>query len=141
MMQHKVKVLIVDDNERMRKMVKLYLRGLADEIRECEDGEQAFDAYAEFQPDWVVMDLVMERVDGLTATRRIIATFPDAHILMVTQYDDIELRAAAGEAGVSGYVLKENLLDMQRLLQSPLTQTNTPAVQNATAQTVMSSCP
>jgi len=120
MMQLKVKVLIVDDNQQMRQMVKFYLRELADEIHECEDGEQAFDAYAEFQPDWVVMDLVMKQVDGLTATRRIIATFPEAHILMVTQYDDTELRAAAGEAGVCGYVLKENLLDMQRLLQSPL---------------------
>ena len=117
-MQPEVKVLIVDDNQQMRQMVKFYLRELADEIHECEDGEQAFDAYAEFQPDWVVMDLVMKQVDGLTATRRIIANFPDAHILMVTQYDDIELRAAASEAGVSGFVVKDDLLRMRSLLNS-----------------------
>jgi len=80
--------------------------------------------YSYLPPGAYIFKVIAENGDGVwseqAATRRIIATFPEAHILMVTQYDDTELRAAAGEAGVCGYVLKENLLDMQRLLQSPL---------------------
>ena len=115
-----MKVLIVDDNQQMRQMVKFYLRGLADERRECADGAEALDVYTEFEPDWVLMDWEMNRVDGLAATRRIRAAYPEAHILLVTQYDDRELRLAASEAGVSGYVLKDDLLTLRSLLQAEI---------------------
>lgn len=112
-----MKVLIIDDNQQMRQMVKLYLRGIADETRECADGAEALAAYTEFQPDWVLMDWLMPQVDGLTATRRLRAVFPAARVLLVTQHDDRELRRAACEAGVCGYVLKENLFELPQTLQ------------------------
>ena len=118
-MQLLMKVLIVDDNAQMRQMVKFYLNGVAEETRECADGAEALDAYTEFQPDWVLMDWEMKRVDGLTATHGIMAAFPAARVLFVTQYDEDELRRAAQAAGACGYVLKENLLDVQHLLQTP----------------------
>lgn len=116
-MQTLMRVLIVDDSQPMRQMVKFYLRGIADETRECADGAEALAAYAEFRPDWVLMDWEMKQMDGLTATRGIRANFPDAHILFVTQYDDIELRAAASEAGVCGFVPKDDLLALRSLLE------------------------
>lgn len=112
-----MKVLIVDDNEQARQMIKQYLRELSDEFRECEDGAEAVAAYAEFQPDWVLMDWEMKQVGGLVATRSIIADFPDAHILMVTNYDEKDLRQAAEEAGARGFVLKDDLLMLQSFLQ------------------------
>ena len=115
-----MKVLIVDDNQQMRQTVKFYLRDLVDETRECADGAEALDVYTEFQPDWVLMDWEMKRVDGLTAARRIRAAYPKAQILLVTQYDDRELRQAASEAGVSGYVLKDDLLALRSLLQEAI---------------------
>ncbi len=119
-MQAAMKVLIVDDNQQMRQMLKFYLNGLTDEICECEDGAGAVAAYMEFQPDWVLMDWEMKNVDGLTATRHIMAAFPEANILLVTQYDDRELRAAASDAGASGYVLKDDLLTLRSLLQEEI---------------------
>ncbi len=113
-----MKVLIVDDNQQARQMIKHYLRELSDEFRECEDGAEAVSAYAEFTPDWVLMDWEMKRVDGLTATRRILASFPEAHILFVTQFDEPELRQAAAEAGASGFVSKDDLLTLQSLLKN-----------------------
>lgn len=104
-----MKVLIVDDNEQARLMMKHYLRELSNEFRECEDGADSLQAYAEFLPDWILMDWEMKRLDGLTATRKIIEKHPAAKILMVTQYDDEALREAAFEAGASGFILKENL--------------------------------
>ena len=110
------KLLIVDDNAEMRQLVKSIVKKVSDVVFECEDGAEALAAYTTFRPDWVLMDWEMKRVDGLTATRRIRAEFPDARILFVTQYDNRELRHAAREAGACGYVLKENLLELRQLL-------------------------
>ena len=56
------------------------------------------------------MDIVMKNVDGIMATRQIIAAFPQARIVIVTDYNEGELRQAAHEAGACQYVVKENLL-------------------------------
>lgn len=87
-----LKVLIVDDNQQARTMIKHYLHELADVVAECEDGADALDCYEKNRPDWVLMDWEM-RTDGLTATRRIVKAHPEARILIVTQYDD-EVREA-----------------------------------------------
>lgn len=116
-MMSKLNILIVDDNPAVRTMTRFYLQDIANEIRECEDGADAFKAYAEFQPDWVLMDWQMKRVDGLAATREIKFGFPNAKIVMVTQYNDDELRTAADEAGVCGFVSKDDLMSLRNLLE------------------------
>ncbi len=105
-----MKLLIVEDDARMREMIKLFLRDLADEIVEREDGAEALTAYREFAPDCVVMDIGMARMDGLKATRQIVGVFPQARIVILTQHDDPELRKAAREAGAAEYISKKNLL-------------------------------
>ena len=75
-------------------------------------------AYGTHRPDWVVMDVSMEPVDGIAATRQIIQAFPDARVVMVTQHADVSLRDAAHEAGACGYLLKDNLLDVRRFLEA-----------------------
>ncbi|HUR36068.1 MAG TPA: response regulator, partial [Vicinamibacterales bacterium] len=70
------------------------------------------------RPDWVLMDLRMARMGGLEATRRLVAADGTARVLIVTDYDDVHWRAAASDAGACGYVLKENLLDIRRMLES-----------------------
>lgn len=111
-----MKVLIVDDNSQMREMMKNYLPSVAGEICECEDGINALASYEKFLPDWVLMDWQMKRMDGLTATRQIIGNFPEARVLLVTQYNDHELREAALEAGACGFILKENLSELREIL-------------------------
>lgn len=98
-------VVIVDDSPQFRELIRLVVSGLADEVNECADG------------DWVLMDLRLSRIGGLEATRRLLAADRGARILIVTDYDDVHWRAAAIEAGASGYVLKENLLEVRRLLE------------------------
>ena len=70
-------LLIVDDNAAIRRMIGRVARDLVDDIRECTDGSQALDAYREFQPDLVLMDVAMPETDGIAATRRIKSEFPD----------------------------------------------------------------
>jgi DNA-binding NarL/FixJ family response regulator len=111
-----MKLMIVEDNPQMCQLLKQLLSDLAEVIVECADGQQAVAAYAAEQPDWTLMDLRMERLGGIEATRRIRAAWPEARILIVTEYDDQHWRAAAQQLGACGYVLKENLLDLRRLL-------------------------
>jgi two-component system response regulator DegU len=115
-----MKVLIVDDSSQMRRMMRQFLPADAAEIRECEDGIDALEYYEKFLPDWVLMDWQMKQMNGLEATRQIIGKFPEAKILLVTQYNDRELREAATEAGVCGFVLKENLAELRRFLAAPM---------------------
>ena len=117
MQGQKMKVLIVDDNPQMREMTRQFLPASADEIRECADGAFAFSAYADFLPDYVLMDWQMKQTDGLTATREILKSFPEARVLLVTQFDDAELRASAAEAGIQGFISKDNLSALREILR------------------------
>ena len=113
-----MKVLIVEDNAVMREMIKRMVGDLADQISECEDGNQALAAYEASCPDWVLMDIEMPRMDGITATQRLTRTHPEARVIIVTDYSDEPLRAAARAAGACGYVLKENLIELRRWLEA-----------------------
>ena len=110
--------MIVDDNDEIRRMLRTVLADVADPIYECHDGAEAGAAYGTHRPDWVLMDVSMEPMDGITATRHIIKAFPDARVVMVTQHADVTLRDAAREAGACGYLLKDNLLDVRRFLEA-----------------------
>src|SRR5215470_17985253 len=105
-----MKVLIAEDNPSMRRMIRRAVAGVADEISECNDGAAACSLYGELRPDWVLMDIELGQVNGITATRRIKAEYPEARVVIVTSYDDEQLRGAAKVAGACGYVLKEDLL-------------------------------
>ena len=111
-----MRIMIVDDNRQMRRMMASLLERLAEEIIECGDGAEAAPAYREHRPDWVLMDVEMGRVDGIEATRQIRSAFPEARIIIVTNYDEAELRTAASAAGAYAYVLKDNLLVIRQIL-------------------------
>ncbi len=60
----------------------------------------------------------MKYVDGIAATTQITSAFPEARVMIVTDYDDQELRGASCKAGACGYLLKENLLDLSQILRA-----------------------
>jgi CheY-like chemotaxis protein len=111
-----MKVLIVDDSEPMRRMIKTFIDDLVEDTVECGDGSEALAAYREHQPDLVLMDIKMGVVDGLAATRQIKKLFPEARIVIVSQWEDKALREAAHTAGAEAYVGKTDLLPLRRIL-------------------------
>ena len=115
-------LLIVEDNDQMRRMIVRLVRGLAEHTYECSDGVEALPAYTIHRPDWVLMDVKMKEMDGISATKQIKASYPEANIMIVTDYDDPDLREAARSAGAREYVTKENLLDVRRILGSRITR-------------------
>ncbi len=89
---------------------------MADDIRECSDGAEALHAFRQYCPDLVLMDIEMLQMDGIAATREIIAACPEAKVVIVSRHGDEQTREAARQAGACGYVLKENLLDLCQLI-------------------------
>jgi two-component system response regulator DegU len=112
-----MRLLIVEDNAGMRKLIRSVVAPVAEDVYECSDGSEALGAYSAHLPDFVLMDIQMGLLDGITATRRIKAADPAARIIIVTDYDQRDLREAARQAGACAYVVKENLLELVRLLQ------------------------
>lgn len=113
-----MRVLIVDDNPSMRRLIRSVIDGVADVVGECADGAEAPAAYAALRPDCVLMDIRMAGTDGVVATRQIATAWPTARICIVTDYEDADLRAAAHRAGACAYVLKDDLLSLRQLLRS-----------------------
>jgi CheY-like chemotaxis protein len=111
-------VLIVDDNAAIRRLLRRAVIDTASDVWECSDGSEALAVYTDYRPDIVLMDIRMPRMDGLTATRQIRQFHPTARVVMVTDYDDEDLRNAASEAGACGYALKQNLTNLAGLIRS-----------------------
>jgi len=118
------KVLIADDDARMRQLVRQIVAGFASEICEASDGAAAVAICAAERPDWVLMDLRMQPIDGLRATAKIKAHFPETRIAIVSQFDDDALRVKAAQAGACAYLLKENLHELPRILAGEGAQTH-----------------
>jgi DNA-binding NarL/FixJ family response regulator len=111
-------VLIVDDNPGVRRLLRRVVLDTASTVWECSDGAKALAVYADLRPDIVLMDIHMSNMDGLVATGQIREFHPEARVIMVTDYDDEDLRKAASEAGACGYALKQNLTELPGLIRS-----------------------
>ncbi|WP_042222599.1 response regulator [Oceanobacillus manasiensis] len=103
-----ISVLFADDHEMVRIGVSAYLSSQPDidVIAEAADGGEAVLKALELKPDIILMDLVMKEMDGIEATRQIIARWPEAKIIIVTSFLDDEKVYPALEAGATSYMLK-----------------------------------
>ena len=102
----------------MRELFKVTLAGVAEVVGECSDGREVLAQYARLQPDWVVMDVEMKDVDGIAATRQIVAAYPLARVVIVSNHGSDDLRRAACEAGAVRYIVKEDLIDILAILST-----------------------
>ncbi|MFG6113911.1 response regulator [Halobacillus sp. MO56] len=103
-----IKVLFADDHEMVRIGVSAYLSAQADieVVAEADDGGEAVKLALEMKPDIILMDLVMKKMDGIEATRKITDAWPEAKIIIVTSFIDDEKVYPALEAGATSYMLK-----------------------------------
>ena len=105
-----IRVLVADDQSMVRAGFRLLLSNEQDieVVAEARDGLEAVDKAARYRPTVVLMDIRMPELDGLEATRRILATDDTARILILTTFDLDEYVYEALRAGASGFVLKDD---------------------------------
>jgi DNA-binding NarL/FixJ family response regulator len=105
-----IRVLVADDQSMVRAGFRMLLSGEdgIEVVAEADNGLEAVDKAARFQPAVVLMDIRMPELDGLEATRRILAADPAARILILTTFDLDEYIYEALQAGASGFVLKDD---------------------------------
>jgi two-component system, NarL family, response regulator LiaR len=104
-----IPVLVADDHEVVRQGLRTFLQlqdGI-DVVGDAADGAQAVTRVEELLPDVVLMDLVMPRMDGIEAIRRIRAVSPSTRVLVLTSFAEDEKVFAAVKAGAAGYLLKD----------------------------------
>ena len=105
-----IRVLVADDQSMVRAGFRMLLAGETGHRgrRRGENGREAVDKTARFNPDVILMDIRMPELDGLQATRRILAEDNGARILILTTFDLDEYVYEALSAGASGFVLKDD---------------------------------
>jgi len=102
---------MVDDHTLLRQGLRAFLENYDDVqvVGDVSTGEEALTRVGELRPDVVLMDIMMQGMNGLEATRRIRQQYPEVRVLVVTQFDDRQLVLSLLQAGAAGYVLKRAL--------------------------------
>ena len=113
-----MKLLIVDDSKEMRRSIRSIVADAADSVCECANGSLAVAVYTKEQPDFVLMDINMRKMNGIQATENLRKIFPEARVLIVTNYSEREFREEAMEAGAEKYFLKDRLMLVKEYLQT-----------------------
>jgi DNA-binding NarL/FixJ family response regulator len=104
-----IRLLIVDDQRLMRQGLRTLLELEPDMqvAAEAEDGLAALEQYEQHQPDVVLMDIRMPRLDGVEATRRLLGRWPGGRVIILTTFDDDQSVFEGLRAGALGYLLKD----------------------------------
>lgn len=116
MSDKKIKLIIVDDHPILREGLKtvLELTGGFEVVADTDDGKIVNDLIMAKKPDMILMDIRMEKLDGISASRIIKKDFPNIKILLLTMHDDEHYIKEALEIGVEGYILK--MSDMKNVV-------------------------
>ncbi|PLR82591.1 response regulator [Bacillus sp. V33-4] len=112
------KIVIIDDHQLFREGVKRILdfENSFEVLAEGDDGSEAIELVEQNQPDVVIMDINMPRINGVEATRQLIDKYPDTRVIILSIHDDENYVTHALKSGASGYLLKE--MDADALVEA-----------------------
>ncbi len=118
-----LKLLVVDDHAEFRRTVRHIFEAYQSVVAEADSGEEAVKQFAEWRPDWVIMDLRMPGMGGIKATEAIRKLDPAARVIIISQFTQPEFRDQARQAGAVNFVDKENVSLLVELILAPPSKT------------------
>lgn len=112
-MKTPIRILVADDNSLVRRSIRVMLDAIDDVeiVGEAEDGQEAVDLVEKTNPDVVLMDISMPRMDGLKATERIQTMKTAAQVLILSMYANTTFVRQALRKGARGYLLKRTFAE------------------------------
>jgi YesN/AraC family two-component response regulator len=113
-----MKLLIVDDNPSIRKIVRHLLSDRFEQIHDASNGLEALEVYQKFIPDFVVMDIEMPEVDGLVGAKMIKNEFPQSRIIMMSKFKDEEMISLSKYIGAEAYFFKDDLSQIESYFET-----------------------
>jgi len=140
-----VRILVVDDHEPFRRFLhlKLQQRPELQIVGEASDGLEGVQKAKDLQPDLILLDIGLPRLNGIEAAHRILKFFPNANILFISQVNDAAVIAAAIGNGAKGFVRKLNVnRELLPAIEAALRRehiTSTGVTQRESASSVLSS--
>jgi CheY-like chemotaxis protein len=115
-------IMIVDDSARMRTVIREIVCRPGDSVTECSDGTEAVSEYLRSlhdPPVYIFMDIELKVMDGFTAAEQILRVNPHARIIVVTNHNTSAFRLKAKQLKISGFVLKDDLQQLARIIIRP----------------------
>src|SRR5512136_2106706 len=131
-----IQVMLVDDHNVVRSGLATFLRAYDDLklVGEAKNGLEALDLCHQKKPDVILMDLMMPEMDGIAATRAILADYPEIKIIAMTSFEQEELVQGVLSAGAMGYLLKNVTADdLAKAIRDAVTGRSTLSPEAATA--------
>lgn len=111
-----MKLLVVDDHMKIRNILKMMYGSKFSKVLDAESGEEAVRLYKNHMPDWVLMDVKMSILDGISATKEIIQFDKNAKVIIVTLFDDKFTQENALSAGAIDFVNKSDLTKIENII-------------------------
>ena len=104
--QNRPRVVLIDDHPRVLRALSRFLQDSCDVVATADSGEQGIEIVVCLAPDVVIVDLTMLDMDGLEVCRRIKQSAPQTDVIILTAFDDEQVKNAAFQAGASAFVAK-----------------------------------
>ncbi|HCF38626.1 MAG TPA: DNA-binding response regulator, partial [Thermosipho africanus] len=101
-----MKILVVEDDDKLRRLLELEFKHENCTVKTCEYGEDAIIEYQEFKPDVVVLDIMLPDIDGTEVAKKIRKLDPSAGIIMLTALSEKKNKLEGFESGADDYVVK-----------------------------------
>jgi two-component system response regulator (stage 0 sporulation protein F) len=115
------KILIVDDQKGVRRLLEELFKKDEWIVMTASDGREALECVREFKPDIILMDMKMPNINGLEASKQILALYPQMSIIMMTAYGEMDVIKDALKAGVKKCITKPfDIMNLKEMVNKQL---------------------
>jgi len=112
-----MKILVADSNADMRNLLHEIIDETSTQILFVKDGWSALKECENWKPDWIIVDLGVDRIDGFTTAKAIKQMSPEQKIILLLDRDDLSLKNAARNAGINLCLLKEDATELKEVFR------------------------